>query len=489
MGQIYKIKIQAASLPEEWPHLFPGRSGTYYVSSANHRRLAEANARFMTLGSIETDALSGHVIYPFKNFLYSTPSPEALEEIFAKLMAESDGGLLKYAVYVGRGTPLEEGAFYLDTVGGQRRYQWRIVDTRSEETSLADTFPHLIGRVMNPDARVVVSFGAGGLRFFAHGTAMKFFNATGLLPRIDEVWGTGGGAFSAYAYAKGVPPEAFEQKGYDLYHEQYRYDRSTFSGRLLRLFSALLAQFNADLLKRYSEHILKMHMIISQMVKDRPLLTPFYCVAYNPARGHNQIFSTVPQELPTPDDFITSLDSVESIIAMSCIPIVHIPEHLRKSSTAGFYMDGSIAEDTSIFSIYRKWMYDRRLGLEKRRKLLIVSLNTFPQMAKSQWLMKRYVDRLLPLNVFRAIMQLSDIVVSARFREHAEILSLMSGVEVLRINFPLETSSFLDGRVIPTIIQNAQTSLLKELRELECLLASSQNDTALRRHSGRRAKG
>lgn len=474
MGRIYKITLKDPSVAEKLPHIFPGSGKAFYISAANHKRLIEEKIAFSVLGEIDTDALTNHIVYPFKNFLYSTPTAGAVEEIFAKLHAVSDGGVLKYAVYTGRSIPPDPDSFYMDALGGQRRYQWKIIDRREQEISLADTFPHLIRRIQDSNTRVVASFGAGGLRFFAHGSAMKFFNATGISEHIDEVWGTGGGAFSAYGFARGVPPEVFEQKGYDLYREQYRYDHATLRGRIRSWLKILSAQFNSDLLKRYSDHILKMHMIISQLVSQRPLVIPFYCVAHNTKRGHNEVFSPVPQEITSAEDFIHHIDPIESIIAMSCIPLVHTPESLRKSMDSGFYMDGSIAEDTSLFSIYKKWKLDRTQRREKRERLLIISLNTFPQMAKNEWFMRRYVDRILPLNLYRALMQISDIVITARYHEHAEILSSMAGVEILRINFPLETSSFLDGRVIPTIIQNAQTSLLKELQSVEYKLAEAE---------------
>jgi predicted acylesterase/phospholipase RssA len=349
-----------------------------------------------------------------------------------------------------------------------RNYQWKIVSSKKGEKSLAETFPKLVELIHDKDTKVVLSFGAGGLRFFAHASMMKFLSAVKATPLIDEVWGCSGGAFSAYAYAMGVTPEDIEQKGYDLYHERcdLRFASSRLAAAKMRIMDTIFPA-SPNLLREYALFQITMRNALLQLIEGKQLEKPFYCTAYNVNAEHNDVL-TPTQPLPERyKDFVMHADPIDSIIASSAIPVVFVPKAIRKGVHKEQYIDGSIAENIPLLPVYRKWEIDKEIGMEKRGKLLIIAINTFPKVAERPFFKRRFVKRMPFVDILRFGLELFDLVMNIRFDEEFESLSQDQRVKVVKINLPLKTPMLLNCKAIPTIIHNAQTDLMDELLKVE----------------------
>src|SRR5262249_35057501 len=67
--------------------------------------------------------------------------------------------------------------------------------------------------------RLVVSLGGGGFRLFAAISAVKTVeHILGDRAKVDEVWGSSGGAFLGYLFSAGFPLHGVEQFAFDLYN-------------------------------------------------------------------------------------------------------------------------------------------------------------------------------------------------------------------------------------------------------------------------------
>jgi predicted acylesterase/phospholipase RssA len=469
MPNIHEIQLRDPSAAKAFTHLNPtGSKGRFIVSEANLQVLRTTGAAVKVLRSIDTAPLEKQVIYPYRNFLYATPDEGALEEICAMLESLRKGKTLPYAVFLGRNPEPERGGFFLDRVGRQRRYQWRIERTKRPEKSLAETFPKLLKLLSDKDTKVVLSFGAGGLRFFAHASVMKFINAIRARGEIDELWGCSGGAFSAYAYAMGALPEDIEQKGYDIYNERLdlKIPGSRFASAAMRLVDRLLPA-SPLVLKAYATIQLTMRQALAQLVTAKQLEIPFYCTAFNVREEHNDVLTPISPIRKAYQGFIHHAKALESIIASSAIPVVFLPKAIRNGEREDYYIDGSVAEDIPLLPVYRKWMIDKQEKTERREKLLILAINTFPLMAQRPWFKSGIAKRIPFMQLLHYGLEFIDLIMNVRYDEKFESLSQDSRVRVVKVTLPLQTPALLDGRAIPTIIFNAQTHLIQELLKIE----------------------
>jgi len=468
MSVIYQIRLKDISAARSFTHLFRvGNTSRFIVSRANLEYLKMSGVKLSVITEFNTGPIEQHIIYPFRNFLYSPPDALALDEICAKIKSLAMVGKQPYAIFLGRNPELEAQAFILDGIGRKRNYQWKIVYTKAREKSLERLFPKLIKQICSEDTKVVLSFGAGGLRFFAHASVMKFINAIRARSYVDEVWGCSGGAFSAYAYAMGVSPDDIEQKGYDIYNGRADLKLATSKFTAIKnLIIDAIFPASPSLLKEYAQLQMTMCNALTQLVAGRKLEVPFYCTAYNVRKEHNDVLTPLPL-LGCYKNFIFQADPIESIVASSTIPIIYIPKMIKTGKASEQYIEGSIAEDIPLLPVYRKWVIDKKTGLEKRKKLLIIAINTFPEIADRPWL-KGAASKKIPFgDLIRFGLMLFDLVINIRFDERFESLSQDRHVRVIKVNLPLQTPALLDCKAIPKIIYNAQMNLIQKLREVE----------------------
>ena len=147
------------------------------------------------------------------------PPEDARLAVLARLLAEGRANGSVEVRFLGRNRNVPADGFALDRAGGQRRYVWQIVPTEvhAGRPAVHERFRAVRGVCADPDARVVLSLGSGGLKLFAHATALRLFETLGVDEHFSEVWGSSAGAMAGLLYAQGLSPHAIEQMGYDLY--------------------------------------------------------------------------------------------------------------------------------------------------------------------------------------------------------------------------------------------------------------------------------
>jgi Patatin-like phospholipase len=468
MGTIYVIELTGAASVSKYPTLFPMGGRRYAATSATCELLRKAHIPFVERDRANTEPLEKRIVFPLKSFLYSTPERGAIEEICAKMWASQHGGRIPYAVFLGRNINVEQGAFLLDKPGGHRNYQWKLTHTKPAERNMAEAFPKFLSLVHDPDTKFVVSFGSGGLRLFSQPSMMKFLNDIKARQHIDEIWGCSGGALSGLCYAMGVEPEAIEQKGYDIYNERFRLHLAP---------SALVIAKNAilralmptppDLLEGFISVQDAMRAAIETLTADQKIEIPFYCVAYNVRTRRNEILTPLATDHPAYRDLVISTNAIDAVAASSSIPVIYVPKVIRRGRRKEQFIDGATAEPVPLLSVYRKWRLDQEHQLEKRRKLLILAIDPVPGEVKQSRLLSFVFNKLPFGDIARLGIGVLYMMMRARIHNHEEILEEDEHVRLVMLSLPLSSSSMLDTKEIPSIIQDAQTVLLEQMYKVE----------------------
>jgi predicted acylesterase/phospholipase RssA len=315
------------------------------------------------------------------------------------------------------------------------------------------------------DTKVVVALGSGGIRMFGHIPVMKFLEQIGATPHISEIWGVSGGAIIGLYYAMGVSPDEMKEVGLGLTKAHHRLELvpSTFSilHKLIResLFpnlSKMDKKFElVDLLKGFHDCQADLHKIISKVVHSKPRF-PFYCLAYNLKSQQNDILSSMPIPARLYPDWIQHTDPMDAIMASSSIPILFVPKVIENSHKKRVYVDGSTVEDVPCESIYKKWMLDRELGIEKRKRLLVLAVSFSPYFTSfgilENWLLKRFPG----FQYFFLSAYYADLMRQARTKVQKNLLKDDPNVEFIDLNLEMPRGSLMDIHRIPQILKIAE---------------------------------
>jgi predicted acylesterase/phospholipase RssA len=467
MATIYVIQLENVAAASRFPNLFPKGGNRHIASETSCDLLRTTHVPFTVVERVDTEPLEKRIVYPLQSFLYSTPERGAIDEICAKILASEEEGKLPYAIFLGRNINLQPGAFILDRAGGKRNYQWRLSYTKEKQKSMEETFPKFLRLVSDFNTKFVISFGSGGLRLFCQPSMMKFINGIKAKKYVSEVWGCSGGAISALCFSMGVEPEAIEQKGYDIYNERFQFKLapSAFVVAKNTILSALMPT-PPNVLKGFISAQETMQKALTSLIGDQKIEIPFYCVAYNVKRRRNEILTPLHVTEKSYQDIIVSTTPIDAVIASSSIPVVYVPKAIQRGAQKETYIDGATAEPVPLLSIYRKWLIDRQQGIEKR-KLVILAIDPMSSSGKQSWIMKHVISKIPFAELARFGLGVFGLMMRARINNQIEVLKEDKNVKVLIVSLPLSTSTLLDIKKIPTIIQDAQTVLLEQMLKME----------------------
>lgn len=443
--------------------------GEYFISDYCLKKLKKQKIPFQVLKQYEESELPLRVCYPSHSYLFEPPDPDALHEVMAYAMSTRSGKKTTQVLYLGR-TPShhhEEG-FVLDRPGGKRSYHWEIPAESKKVFDIRDKFTRIAKRIRDENTRVVLSFGSGGIRLFAHPSLMKFINLMGLRPYVDEIWGSSGGAIAGLPYSLGVDPSEIEQEGYHLYNERYSFRFSPSKFEVMKnLLSDTLFPSEDQMLKGFMDCQHALQGLLEKYLKIKKRKIKFFCVAYNLSKKRSEVLT--PEKVDT-KRYITPVvhtDPLDAVIASSSIPILYVPRKIKRGKAEDEYVDGGTTEEIPLISPYHKWTRDRLAGEEKREKLLILCVNLFPKVGSSflftNWILKKVpVFRLLELSATYA-----DMIRQARIDEHKGILNRNPNVTLWEVYLPSTGGGIVDTKIIPKVINKAQHGFFKQLLELE----------------------
>jgi predicted acylesterase/phospholipase RssA len=442
--------------------------GEFFVSDYSYNNIQAGKIPHEVIQTYQEKNLPVRIVYPSRSYLFEPPHAEAVEEITTYAMSQRKNEKSIQVLYMGRRTEPQEESIILDRPGGKRSYQWRISSKPQPVKDIRDGFPKIKAAIQDPDTKVILSFGSGGVRLFAHTALMKFINLLELRPFIDEIWGSSGGAIAGLPYAVGVEPEVIEQEGYHIYNERYSF---RFSPSKLDVVKNLIS----DAFLPPSDHMLKgfldvqqaLEELLKKHIADRERRIPFYCIAYNLKERRNEVLTPEDVDSSAYMTPILHTDALDAVIASSAIPILYVPKRILRGKTEHLYIDGGTTEEVPLISPYRKWVRDCTNKKETRKKLLIFSVNLFPQAGASRlfthWIFKKIpAFRLLQLSATYA-----DLVRQARIDEHKGTLKRNKDVIQWELVLPMPGAGIVNTKVIPRVIETAQYSFFDQLVRLE----------------------
>ncbi|MFC2140552.1 patatin-like phospholipase family protein [Candidatus Auribacterota bacterium] len=392
MGKIFKVKLDSKNHKKlkKFSHYFRlyfhKGDKAWFATERDIYKCREKEIEFKILKEFEAADAGISVIRPFPVVLRDFPKDDAIDEVIALTLSTEVSDKPGNVVYLGRDIDLTDipKAFILDGAGGKRKYCWRITEPNEDvkDLSIQERFKAIYKMFNDSDTKCVLSMSGGGLKAFAHGVLTQFLNALGVKDKIDEIWGTSGGAIAGLWYACGIPPRKAIYSGYDLYNEKFSILLSPSKWNVLKNIishNILPARFRPAGVSGFIQSAQSIQDLIERVRKNKPVEKPFFCIAFNLNKFTKDILTPFKYDIKEYKNFITSADPIDAVVASSSVPILFVPKLIkREDGQIIAYIDGSIVEKLPVKSIYDKWKLDKRIGLEKRSKLFVISAKLFP---------------------------------------------------------------------------------------------------------------
>jgi hypothetical protein len=390
------------------------------------------------------------------------PPEDARLAVLARLLSEERANGEVCIRYVGRNRSVPPGGFTQDRVGGRRSYVWQVIpaDELVNPPDPSERYRALRAHFADPDTRVVLSFGSGGLKLFAHATVIRLLEASECAPYIDEIWGSSAGAVAGLLYSHGLSPQAIEHTGYDLYAGHYelaiRPSKFQFLRHLVR--DALLPSGKLGT-AGFVDCTQGLSRMLDHYCASLRTRCPFYCVAFNLAQCRPEVLTPdpVPEHLR---GFATQTEAREAALASSAVPLLFVPRRILRANREIPYLDGSTTEDVPLYSPTRKWDLDREAGVETRKRLLILYVKLTSTMAQY----RSHAGRMGKLKLLQTV---ASAGIATMHERDVELLSYRPDITLLGLQFADSNPDFFDTRRIPEFIRASKEVFPGQLDEIE----------------------
>lgn len=314
------------------------------------------------------------------------------------------------------------------------------------------------------DTKVVLSLGGGGTRMFAHISVLKFLEHLKAEKYISEIWGSSGGAIVGLLYSMGTSPEQIIKESIRLFSAQYHVKimPSLFSIMKNIAKETVFGNDSETSIKGFHSIYEGLQELVNRTVRGGSERFPFYCLAYN--MGTNQTDVLTPQEIHKDvyPQFIYQEDPLEAIVASSAIPILFMPHVFKDEEGERVYVDGSTGEEIPTVSVYKKWLRDKELGLESRKRLLVIAVDLHPDFSSLGFLNNWLFQRIPVFKYVQMTINLTDLMRKARLEEQKRILTNDPNVELWSIDFNMKGGGLLNANSIPRVITEAEKSFPKQ---------------------------
>jgi predicted acylesterase/phospholipase RssA len=468
LGHVVQIKPDLS--PEVWTELqeresplrFQAPDGSFYLTDQELLDARALGLRFEVIRRIDEAELPVRFSLPHDGAVNDWPPEDARLAVLARLLAEDRANGSVHIRFLGRNHTVPPDGFVLDRAGGERRYVWQVVpaEVHAARPALRDRFQRLRAVCADPDARVVLSLGSGGLKLFAHATAIRLFETLGLGDHFAEIWGSSAGAMAGLLYAQGLSPHAIEQLGYDLYTGRVdlalRPSKLQFLRHLVR--DALLPSFGtsgagfvdcADGLSRMLERY-------CGAIEPR---VPFYCIAFNLLQCRPEVLT--PGEVPAHlADLLVQTEARSAALASASVPLLFVPRVIPRRGHSSHYIDGSTTEDVPLHSIVRKWDLDRAAGVERRERLVIVYV-------KLTGGLESYRSHPGRIGKLRLMQTVAAAGIETMHRRDLEILRARPDVRLLGLELRDSSPDFFETRRIAEFVRAAKECFPEQLAAIE----------------------
>ena len=469
MGTIVQIEVPSpagaparSKLPEDSPLQFLAADGTYFVSQEELPLLHAQGVTTHVLRTIPEEEIPVRFYRVRPGEVADPPAQGARLAVLARLLSEERATGDIHIRYLGRNRTIPPDGFVQDRAGGDRAYVWQVVPSEmpEEQHEQWDRFERIRESFADPDTRVVLSLGSGGVKLFAHATALRLLELLDCSQYVDEIWGSSAGAVVGLLYSHGLSPQAIEQSGYDLYSGRYnltiRPTKFQFLRHLLR--DTFLPSEDPDA-AGFVDCAQGLSAMLDQYCASFEPRLPFYCIAFNLAECRTEALTPnhVPEHLR---GLLSQTNAREAALASSTVPLLFIPRRIQRNGLAVPYVDGSTTEDVPLFSPARKFELDREAGVETRRRLLIfyVKLTSGPGPYRS------YAGRMGKLRLLQTV---ASAAMHTMHQRDMMLLSARPEISLMGLQFMDSEPDFFETRRIPEFIRNAKDTFPEQLAQIE----------------------
>jgi hypothetical protein len=451
---------------EGW--LVTGRTRDALENGGRLRLRRRPRCEALAVGDAAWDAARARVVYSW-SAVTNDPLPEAvLDEVTLWLYARPDAQL----EYMGRGRFLEgsrlaheETLLTFDVAGGRRSYVFRVVKAPVGERDermlgLDQLFGERAAWLNDPSARVVLSMGGGGYRLFAALTALKVVDHMlgGARGRIQEVWGSSGGALLGYVFATGLPLRVIDQLGFDLYHGR----KSDLPGIHLRSLSRLAVQLvgNWAAGRHGSPELAAWVDAVNRMRApgaESSAQVPFYTMVSNTRWRHPVAFAEPRFIADHCRDILIPCTSDRATAASMAVPFLFRPLRGLEGFENDIWFDGSIVDENPVMLPFVKWMRDRKADPERtprRLKILLINLNM--RLSESRLLASIAEGRVLSSRLLVKAAELVDLLLDSKTHGLIRTLTEIEDVEIMTATLTVGRLNFITRRDIPIAIRCGQ---------------------------------
>jgi hypothetical protein len=439
---------------------FCAPDGSYFLPELELREAERRGLDLRLLDSLSHAEIPVRFVLPHDGAVCNHPPEDARLAVLARLLSEERAGGDLHIRFLGRNRTVPPDGFQLDRAGGRRRYVWQVIPAAEVETqtALLDRFRALRSLFADPETRVALSLGSGGLKLFAHAPVLRFLEAIDCTDHVDELWGSSGGAIAGLLYSLGLSPQAIEQSGYDLYSGRYSLALRPSKLRVLHqlLRETLFSEPGESGFCDGGGPLTEMFEYYCAAVRPR---RPFYTVAFNLAECRTQVLTAEPVAEHLADWFV-QVDPREAVLASSAVPLLFVPQMIRQNSREIPYIDGSTTEDVPLYSVVQKWDRDRAAGGETRRRLVILYVKLTGSVGQYRTTHGR-------IGKLRMMQLVASAGMDTMYRRDVEILRRRSDVEVLELELGDSGPDFFEVERIPEFVRMAKERFPVQLAAIE----------------------
>jgi len=432
--------------------------------------------------------LDERVLGGMASYLQDPPVPSILEEVKLLLFTHPHIAL----EYLGRnhelkaakltGASLQVGAsFIFDIAGGKRNYAWCIRNAKNIPPKInpKEEFSALREWLLDPNARVVLSMGSGGMRMLSLPAVLKIIDMLGARSNISEIWGCSGGSVMGYLYSNGVAPHHIEQLGYDFYNARYK--DVAFRSSLLKTFIQAfkekmqrLSDFRTGIMDVQTQ----LCAVLADAIKKRSLEAreiPFFAISTNYSKVCASALAAEKLISPECRDLIVATNPLDAVFASSAIPFIFEPHPIRSSEgKKELWLDGMISEEVPLFFPYIKWRKERNARPEETPpKLKIFAVELGMRACEFESIAKLAKRSKFVAGILKAT-ALIDLILDNRISATVKTLNTLPHVEVVTIRLSLGRFAVLEPCEIPHIIQQGRACFLGEIEKLNAALKEKQ---------------
>ena len=315
---------------------------------------------------------------------------------------------------------------------------------------------------------MILSLGGGGIRLAAHTVVLRFLEDLGADRFISEVWGSSGGAIIGVLASLGCKSPEIQEMLKALHEGQKRIQISpslfTVAKSIVR--QAFLSSDSQTNIRGFHHIHDAIQELIGEFVKERTAIYPFYCLAYNLITNQTDVLTPLKVDRDLYGDWIYQVDPLDAVVASSSVPILFVPKVIDDSFGRRVYADGATSEEVPSVSLYKKWLRDRELGLEKRKRLLVIAVNLNPEFGSLGFLDNWLLKALPVFQYVQMTVNYADLMRKARIEDQKRLLISDPNVEYWDISISMRGGGLLNVEMIPKIIAYAEKSVPEQFQRI-----------------------